>query len=918
MGRRSISLLLVFALLATSCAEPLRRGVTWLGGEQPLPAPVLETDEAAPGAFVGMTHPSIEAEELVPVTVTVAGATVGLPVLADAAGGVRIPAPVLPEHEAGGRLVEVRVGDSEPALLRVGALPPALDPTPGVVTHAVLGAIDTFLDHALLRLARIEEALEEALEGDAEGMRLLTDGDEEHPPVVEVLDALSTGIFDASWELLGSVEDLEAVVGGAGHPVLDTADLVVVDRLLSAWLVGAVGELQRTAESGEPTTPASHEGAGAASDDVRLEPASAVPAVGLSTAPHGRSPIALSAAQQVQEHVDELLDTLEHNLNLAAPLATMLTAGVGLIATIGGYVYGAAQFSLLVSYLTAVSSFLAIGLILGGCLAAVEGVLGGEGSGFGDVVAEATAELVADMAWLGIGEQGRVGELLATVRDLDDVRRAVRRVQELTGWQHEGHRAQYEADRERRERRFAIPLAVVHAPTRPHPQYGLAAFFPYGQNHPTPGRPTSQIVAGMTGALQVGVSGVHRWGTSVSVDWGCPSMAQTTLEFHQSRSLFVSFTVPESCAGETLQLVVTASDDHRPPRSTHRTVALEVLHALELTPALVTTHPTTGEPVQLAVDVRNAVTRSRHPQPATLRATWSGDPPDVAPREVELPLTASDEGFELDHTFGHAGRYKVEVSVVDRFGQEAAAALDIEVRDPIEVVGLEGPQQLMVGETGAWTVRLQHGWEPVEVQVAFDDGLEPRTLDVGSNTFTHRFDQPRTHWISVDVTDAAGGRAHGAFPIEVKGEPVPLPGPTPGPTPAPAPVGPDGLVERSSFTVTGSIECTRDDGQPWGDRRSWQDYSDTGWFRPRDGTLNMDLRHGLAPGPRAPIAPFTLEVQPDGSFHRQSERGEIAGSLQLDAAGNVLGGQGTHSYWQKAMVGSLVFECTDNFTITPR
>ena len=914
MNRRAISLLLVFALLATSCAEPLRRGVTWLGGEQPLRAPVLETDEAAPGTFVGLSHPSIEADELAPVTVTFAGVQFRYPVLADSAGGVRIPTPVLPELETGERLVEVRVGDSAPASLRVGPLPPPLDATPGAVTRAVLGTIDASLNDALLRLGSIEEALEDH----TEGTRLLTEGEEELPPLAEVIDALSAGMFETSWELLESMEHLDAAVQGEGHPVLDTADLVLMDRLLSAWLVGTVEELERTGEATPRAAPASQVVPGPLTDDPPAEPAVVRSSYGSSSVPGHAPVLAQHGAPEMPEVVADALRDIEYHLNLASPLSTLLMAGLGLIATLAGAWLVATKFTLLLGALFAVGGFIVNGLILGGGLTAVEGLLRGEGGGFNDVVAEATAALVEDMAWLGVGELGRVGELLATVRDLNVVRGAIRRVHELTGWPHEGHRAQYEADRERRERRFAIPNAIVHAPTRPHPEYGLPAAFPYGHNHPTPGRPTTQIVAGMDGALQLDVSGVHRWGTSVSINWGCPSMPSTTLRFDRSRSLFVSFAVPESCAGETLLIEVTAADDHRTPRSTRRTVLLEVLHPLEVTPTLATTHPTTGEPVQLSVAVRNAVTRSAHPHPPTVRATWSGDPPDVEPREVRLPLDASDELLALDHTFGRAGRYHVDIAVVDRFGQEADAVIEVEVRDPIELIGVDGPQDLTVGETGAWTVQLQHGWEPVEVQVAFDDGGPPRTLTAASESFTHRFEQPRTYWLSVDVTDAAGGRAHGAVPIEVEGAPVPMPTPAPGPTTSPAPVDPDGLVERSDFNVAGSIECTRDDGKPWGDRRRWQDYTDMGWFRPSDGWLRMDLRHGLAPGPANPIAPFRLYVEPDGSFQSQGAGHEMFGSIQTDAAGNVLGGQGTHAYWYSPSAASVVYECMDHFTITPR
>lgn len=62
----------------------------------------------------------------------------------------------------------------------------------------------------------------------------------------------------------------------------------------------------------------------------------------------------------------------------------------------------------------------------------------------------------------------------------------------------------------------------------------------------------------------------------------------------------------------------------------------------------------------------------------------------------------------------------------------------------------------------------------------------------------------------------------------------------------------------------------------------------------------------------------TVEVQPDGSLHREGARSEIGGSLQIDrATGQVRGGSGTRAFSYSPMAASVVYECIDSFTITP-
>lgn len=158
-----------------------------------------------------------------------------------------------------------------------------------------------------------------------------------------------------------------------------------------------------------------------------------------------------------------------------------------------------------------------------------------------------------------------------------------------------------------------------------------------------------------------------------------------------------------------------------------------------------------------------------------------------------------------------------------------------------------------------------------------------------------------------DVVTVVGSPERDAPSVDLEPAPLSLPAES-AVTPLP----------RSSGTVYGRIDCQRDDGKAWGDRRSWQDYVETGgaqvdWAQ---GRINLVLRHGLEPGPAFPIARIRADLSPDGSFSATTNRAEIQGQILLDPnTGKLASGSGRRVYRFSPMAATVVYTCVDNFRI---
>jgi hypothetical protein len=113
--------------------------------------------------------------------------------------------------------------------------------------------------------------------------------------------------------------------------------------------------------------------------------------------------------------------------------------------------------------------------------------------------------------------------------------------------------------------------------------------------------------------------------------------------------------------------------------------------------------------------------------------------------------------FTVDHKYLEAGDYTVRASVTDRT-DTAAITLTASVREPVRIAGIDGPPELEAQTDGAFTVQIEDGWPPYQVEIDWGDGSELlRQQSEGSVSASHRYpEQPQeeTYTITAFVEDA--------------------------------------------------------------------------------------------------------------------------------------------------------------------
>ena len=113
--------------------------------------------------------------------------------------------------------------------------------------------------------------------------------------------------------------------------------------------------------------------------------------------------------------------------------------------------------------------------------------------------------------------------------------------------------------------------------------------------------------------------------------------------------------------------------------------------------------------------------------------------------------------FTVDHKYLAAGDHTVRASVTDRT-DTAAVTLTASVREPVRIAGIDGPSELEAQTDGAFTVQIEDGWPPYQVEIDWGDGSELlRQQSEGPVSASHRYpEQPQeeTYTITAFVEDA--------------------------------------------------------------------------------------------------------------------------------------------------------------------